>query len=959
MSEIHSNSNGVGDEGEGLFPLTSLNEGAQAGTGDDLSAFSGLDEAIPPPPRPLPDVVSQMTAGLLIAPESAGPSGLPVVAGYEILTVLGRGGMSLVYQARELKSGRMVALKMILGGAQARTRDLARFRMEAEAVSRLSHPRIVQILEVGEHGGWAYFALEYVPGGSLARQLAGRPQAAIPSARLVEAVARAMAYAHERGIVHRDLKPANILLTAEGTPKVSDFGLAKRLDFEPENSRSPGGTHAGDVLGTPSYMAPEQTFGRPEMVGPAVDVYALGAILYECLTGRPPFQGATTLDTLLQVRGDEPVPPRRLVPSVPRDLDTICQKCLQKEPRRRYPSASALADDLQRFLDHKAITAQPVGAIERAVRWARRRKAIAALLGVSTIAVLSLLALGAWHQFRLQSVNTELRTERDAANELRDEAEKKEAEARQQRQEAEDQFRNALSAVKQMLVRVSEEDDRLAHEPRMELVRRKLLEDALRFYQGFLKERPNDPEVRWEMASTYLRLADMQRRLGQHAAAEESYRAAIALFQALAGEFPKEPGYRYGLAGCYTNLGNLLANSPRQQEAERAFQRAREIQEALVSEDAGSAKYRSALAGTDHNLATLLGMARRIPEAEQALRRALENRRRLAQEAPQEPLYRRDLARTLHNLAGVLELAGRASDAESTQRQALEVQQRLVEEFPRDPAYRLELAGSRNGLANMLDTAGRSADAEAEYHRAIALQQRLAEEFPRVPGYRQELARSLNNFAMLLDRDRPQEAEQNYRRSLDLRQRLVEETPGMPAILSEHGRTSASLAALLLKQSRPAEARNFAEQAVRYQEEAQKLVPRHAPFGRALGQHYRVLAEALLRIGDHAAAARASTELSRPSGTGERADFFAAGVLARCIPLVDLDSKLSANQREALARDYGDQAISLLRQASSRGDPRILSQLLSGADFAPIRSRPDFADLLWELADMPMPAKKP
>jgi serine/threonine-protein kinase len=925
---------------------------------DDLTAPTAADDAIPPPPPPLPGAVARMAAGLLADPGRAGPAGLPVVAGYEILAPLGRGGMGLVYQARHVTSGRAVALKLIRGGAHAGPADLARFRAEAEAVARLQHPNIVPIYDVGEHAGWAYFALEFVPGGSLARRLAGGPQPAGPSARLVEAAARAMGYAHDRGVVHRDLKPANILLTADGTPKVADFGLAKRLDLEPGPAPSRGRTRTGDILGTPSYMAPEQTWGRPGEVGPAADVYALGAILYECLTGRPPFHAATPLDTLLQVRGEDPVPPRRLVPSVPRDLDAVCLTCLRKEPRRRYPSAAALAEDLRRFLAGQPVRARPAGAWERAVRWARRRKAAAALAGVSAAAALSLLTMGAWHQVRMQGYNTKLQDERDTADRLREQAQAKEEEARQQKDEAEAHFRSALAAVKQMLVRVSEEDELLAHEPRMELVRLKLLEDALRFYQGFLKERPGDEEVRWETASTYLRLGDTRRRLGQQAAAEEGYAAAIPLFRGLAADFPGQPSHRYGLAGCYTNLGNLLANTPRQGEAERAFYQAREIQQALVKEYPASPKYRSALAGTGHNLAALLANGRRLPEAEKAYRRTLEHRRRLADEFPQEAAYRQDLARTHYNLGMVLDLAGRPGDAEAAYRQALALLAPLAEESPRDPSYRRELAGAHNGLANVLDNTGRFAEAETEYARALTLQERLADDFPRVPVYRQELAHTHNNIGMLLQRRRPREAEKAYRRALGLHERLVHESPGAPAHSNELGRTSSSLAEFLLQEGRPAEAREHAERAVRQQQSALKLLPNHPAYGRHLARHYRVLAESLVRLRDHAAAARAAAEKPRPTGPDESADRFWAGILARCIPLAEQDSALTAEKRAALAKSYGDQAVALLRQASQRGSRPNLDRLKADPNLTPLRPRADFQELIRDLDEAAGPRGK-
>jgi WD40 repeat protein/serine/threonine protein kinase len=357
-----------------------------------------------------------------VGPDGPTPTGIPIltgspsvfnVPGYEIRRELGRGGMGVVYEARQQSLGRVVALKVLRDQALADPEQIARFHVEAEAAARLQHPNIVQIHEIGTHQGRPYLALEYVPGGSLARFLAGTPQPPRLAAQCVETLARAVHVAHQYGIVHRDLKPANILLqkseiqnpkseTPKGgsrsdfgfrisdfTPKVTDFGLAKRLDVEGSL------TSTGAVLGTPSYMAPEQT-GDPSAaglaVGPATDVYALGAILYEMLTGRPPFQGETVVETLLQVREHDPVPPSRLRPQVPRDLETITLQCLRKEPGWRYASAAALADDLRCFLDGQPIRARPVGVGERLVKWVRRRPAVAALVVVSSLTLLLLVA---------------------------------------------------------------------------------------------------------------------------------------------------------------------------------------------------------------------------------------------------------------------------------------------------------------------------------------------------------------------------------------------------------------------------------------------------------------------------------------------------------------------------------------------------------------------------------------
>jgi serine/threonine-protein kinase len=303
---------------------------------------------------------------------------LPQIPGYEVEAVLGRGGMGIVFRARHLRLNRPVALKMVLAGAYAGPREKERFQRESEAAARLRHPNVVHVYNVGEANGRPYFTMELVDGGSLSQKLRGTPQPVHQAGQLVATLARAMQAAHECcGLVHRDLKPANILLAADGTPKISDFGLARRLEG------GAGLTQSGVPVGTPSYMAPEQARGQTDAVGPAVDVYALGAILYELLTGRPPFRAATGAETMQQVISQEPAPPSRLNDQVPRDLETICLKCLHKEPERRYASAAALADDLGRFGEGRPIQARPVGWAERSWRWGRRNPTAAALLATA------------------------------------------------------------------------------------------------------------------------------------------------------------------------------------------------------------------------------------------------------------------------------------------------------------------------------------------------------------------------------------------------------------------------------------------------------------------------------------------------------------------------------------------------------------------------------------------------
>ena len=287
----------------------------------------------------------------------------PEVAGYEIMGELGRGAVGIVYRARHRELNRPVALKMILAGPHLLPEARQRFRVEARAIARLRHPNIVQVYEVGEHAGCPYLALELVEGENLAAWVAGVPHPAAGAARIVATLAGAVDYAHGQGVIHRDLKPANVLLAADGTPRITDFGLAK-VAARAGRGRGPDDAVRDDPGDAVVYRA-EQARGQAKEAGPAADIYSLGAMLYELLTGRPPFHGASPMDTLLQAAHQDPVPATRLVAHLPRDLDTICLKCLEKDPGKRYATAGALAADLGRFLNGEPIAARPVGAIER------------------------------------------------------------------------------------------------------------------------------------------------------------------------------------------------------------------------------------------------------------------------------------------------------------------------------------------------------------------------------------------------------------------------------------------------------------------------------------------------------------------------------------------------------------------------------------------------------------------
>ena len=391
------------------------------------------------------------TGGVVdVGREGEPDSSVPGVPGYTVLEELGRGGMGVVFKATAEQLNRFVALKMILSGDLASPEAGARFLKEAEAVARLQHPQVVQIFRIGDYNGRPFLEMEYIDGGSLADRLDGRPWSPTEAAQLVESLAMAVHHAHTRQIVHRDLKPANILLTADGIPKVTDFGLAKSLGADIDLTRT------DSIIGSPSYMAPEQAGGSVRRIGPATDVYSLGAILYELLTGRPPFRAATVLDTLEQVRSAAPPSLSRIQPGLPVDLDTIVLKCLEKDPARRYPSAAVLAAELRRFCAGEPIWARRVGIVGRAVKLARRRPLTAGLTVLSAASTLLLIIVLAKSNVAMSRQQLETNAALDRERLLREElgwANNRLAEQKKQIEEALENKTVALAATSENLQR--------------------------------------------------------------------------------------------------------------------------------------------------------------------------------------------------------------------------------------------------------------------------------------------------------------------------------------------------------------------------------------------------------------------------------------------------------------------------------------------------------------------------
>ena len=719
------------------------------------------------------------------------------IPGYEILSELGRGGMGVVYRARDSRLKRDVAIKMILAGSHAGPEQLARFQREAEAVAQLQHPNIVQIHEVGEHKGLPYLSLEYVPGGSLDEKTSNQPQPPKDAAQLVETLSRAVHAAHQGSIIHRDLKPANILLTSEGTPKITDFGLAKRLEGDSIATKS------GSLIGTPSYMAPEQAGDKHGKIGPPTDVYALGAILYYLLTGRPPFQSVNPLDTVLQVLESDPVPPGQLIAGVDRDLETVTLKCLEKDPQRRYKTASELAEDLTHWLDGEPIEARPVTWMERSWRWCKRKPAVAALWSTAVLLLLTL-GIGGLSLAFLESAHAREQTHlRETADRSADNEKKARADAETARQDeatarnqAEKNFEAAQQTVDEFLTEVSQSD--LLNEPQMEPLRRQLLEKARTYYQKFIQQQTDDPKLKRKLGDAHVRLGNILRQLGEHEAAIAEVRQAIGIRQQLVKEHPDVPEYANRLAISYNNLGVLLRSTGKSQEAATAYGKAREIRERLVKEHPDVPVYANGLAASYNNLGILLGSTGQSDEAATAYGKASEIRERLFKEHPDVPEYANDLAMSYNNLGNLLQSTGTSQEAATAYGKAREIRERLVKEHPDVPEYASGLAGLYSNLGVLLRSTGKSQEAATAYGKAIAIYEPLVKEHSDVPAYANDLASSYFNLGGFLQITGKSEAAATaYGKAREIFERLVKEHPGVPKYANDLASAYNNLGVLL------------------------------------------------------------------------------------------------------------------------------------------------------------------
>jgi len=712
----------------------------------------------------------------------------PRVAGFEILEVLGVGGMGIVYKARQVRLNRFVALKMIRAGAGARPQDLARFEAEALAVAAIEHPNIIRIFEIGEYGGMPFCSLEYLPGGSLAKKIGGKPQPVDEAARIGQILASAMEVAHQRGIIHRDLKPANVLLAADGTLKITDFGLVKRLEGDSSQTRS------GTILGTPSYMAPEQARGETHKIGPAADQYALGAILYELLTGRPPFQGTSVLDTLDQVRKREPVPPSQLQPRMPRDIETICLKCLQKEPARRYADVSALAEDLRRFQAGKPIVARPVSQFERLWRWCRRNQAVAALGAAVGLLLLIVAAVASRAAVMENRKNRALNQVNASLNEANGRAEARRVEAVQKQQIAEAAARAAneqnLSLVDAEAEMIQLLEGRLRHVPELQDVRGQVLDRAVKNLDGAARlmtdlqhrDIPWDPKDEKRnlrsLARARQRLGELSLSLNRFGEAMEQFRLSDAIVDKLAAADPGDLALQVFLARSRRQLGFVAVHRLGDTDGGRRYLRqAIEIDRACLAKQPDSDRYKSELANSLGQLALAeqklghLEQAREVYREEESVRESFSPRQANDQES------RRELAGLYERLAELNLKLNEMDEGRRLYDLCAGLREQVVAERPGFWPAVYDLARSYNNAAFLRYPRGRDPAAAREFHRkALAIIEERAAADPASLETRAMLAETLYFEATCaLHAGDRSAAAAGYRRCLDIRKALVTE----------------------------------------------------------------------------------------------------------------------------------------------------------------------------------------
>jgi serine/threonine-protein kinase len=973
----------VGTAGRAATPTVAVTQDA---SDEDATFIQGVDSAKTP---------------VQPAPRKSAPSRMR----YRVLRPHARGGLGEVFVALDEELRREVALKEIQIRHSDHFESRTRFLIEAEVTGGLEHPGIVPVYGLGQYDdGRPYYAMRFIRGESMRKAIEryhdSERQNADPGQRVLELrqllgrfndVCDAIHYAHTRGVLHRDLKPDNIMLGDFGETLVVDWGLAKPVDraeplmnttlsqLKPMSATSGSVTMMGSAVGTPQYMSPEQAHGHLDQLGPASDIYSLGATLYHLVSGTTPFQERNLRTLLDKVKRGDFRSPREVNPTVPPELSAICMKAMAVEPEKRYRTARALADDVEHWLADEPVSVYREPWTKRAARWAKRhRTAVTTSAALLVAAVIGL------------AITTILVKREQSRTEV-------------QRRLAEANFGQARDAVDQMLTELGEVE--LADVPQAEPVRRKMLGKALAFYRRFLQQRGKDASVQQGTAQAYIRLGDILEMLGDYDGSDAAYKEAFLLLEPLA---KAKSGPRRDLARAHHQRAILLKKLGRYKASEREFVEAIDTRKAIAAANPSDVDDAKAARDSLYHLGALLArLSGRKREVEGAYETALNEQKALVAQARKNPDDRRKLARYLNNY-GILLQKTNPAEAEGIFRDALQHQTALVDASPGVAGYQWELARTHSNLAAFYAGAKQRVDAplenwtesEKQYVASLDRLKKLADDFPTVPDYPSEeavvyvnlsrlrmiMARAIKDEAVshklgaasesdvksaiaLLDtlvkqfpgrpdyrqrlglayyrlgqvltelRGRSAEPERLFEQAIAIQRKLVNAYEGVPEYQSNLGSSLSQMGRLFVK-NEPAKARPFIEEALRLQRDALEGDTDNAFYSEYIRNDIKILTHILQAVGEHAEAANVIETLPTTAGSGLNDYCIASRALAQCIPVASDDRRLSPEKRREVEEDYARRAIKLLRELVRKKFKDVKE--LEAEEYKPLQNRDDF-----------------